>query len=147
MKLKNVFPLIRIFIKSSEQQFLLEKYEKNDLSEWTSTTVIGNKVLFGYKKNITNKSGWKIYDPDKKDGKGEYSTCVIPNAEITKLALKAAKVIGKDIIGFDFIYTDDGYKVIDENGRPGIYRTCLDQFNISIVDVIVKLIESELPTT
>jgi glutathione synthase/RimK-type ligase-like ATP-grasp enzyme len=126
--------------ENKTKQLLIEKYFKNDLSKWVAAVVFGEKVIFGYKKKIMSGSGWKIYDPEKKDGRGNYSDFVELSQELKDYALKAKSAIGKDIIGFDFIYTEEGYKIIDENGRPGLYADCIKKSGIDIEDEIVNLI-------
>lgn len=133
-------------VKNPPKQLLVEKYFRNDLSKWIAVVVLGEKVLFGYKKKITTGSDWKIYDPKKKDGKGAYSEYVDLPKELKKIALKAKEAVKKDIVGFDFIYTEEGYKIVDENGRPGIYPQCIKAGKINIEDEIVNLIISKVNT-
>ncbi len=144
--LDQLFSTIELLTSFSNEkkQFLIEKYYPNDLSKWVSVVVMGNKVLFGYQKTIQETSDWKIYDPQKIDGKGLYSTYIKPSPELTSLALAAKKAIGKDIIGFDFIFTKEGYKIIDENGRPGLYQQCWEKAHLNVVDEIVELILTKL---
>ena len=61
-----------------------------------------------------------------------------------EISLKAKEAIGKDIIGFDFILTEEGYKIVDENGRPGIYPQCVKGANINIEKEIIDLILSKI---
>jgi len=89
-------------------------------------------------------SNWKIYDPEKKDGRGQYSEYIDPPQELKSIALTAKQAIDKDIICFDFIFTNEGYKIVDENGRPGLYQHCFDQAGIKIENEIVNLINSKL---
>ena len=105
---------------------------------------MGDKVLFGYRKKNIGNSDWKVYDPDKQDGKGDQSEYIEPSSELKEISLRAKKVIGKDIIGFDFIFTDEGYKIIDENGRPGIYPQCLQGARVDIEKEVVGLIMKKL---
>ncbi len=130
--------------KENLKQVLIEKYFENDLTKWVALVVFGNKVLFGYQKKIMSGSDWKIYDPEKKDGKGEYSEYLNPPRELQKIALKAKEILGKDIIGFDFIYTKEGYKIVDENGRPGLYASCLEKAGINIEDEVISLILAKI---
>lgn len=132
------------FTNNPNQSILLERFYENDLSKWISVVVFGDEVIFGYKKPLIGNADWKIYDPNKSDGKGVMSEYINPPKELENIALQAKRVIGKDIIGFDFILTKEGYKIIDENGRPGLYPQCIKSANISINDKIVKLIKSKL---
>ena len=108
------------------------------LPKWVSI------VVFGYKKPLVGDADWKIYDPQKTDGKGALSKYINPPQELKEIALSAKNAIGKDIIGFDFIYTDEGYKIIDENGRPGLYPQCIADAKINITTEIIHLIQNKL---
>ena len=132
------------FTNNPNQSILIEKFYPNDLSKWISVVVFGDEVIFGYKKPLIGDADWKIYDPQKTDGKGALSEYVNPPQELKELALNAKRAIGKDIIGFDFIYTENGYKIIDENGRPGLYSQCINSAKIDIADKIVQLIQNKL---
>ncbi len=132
------------FTNNPNQSILLERFYKNDLSRWLSVVVFGDKVLFGYQKPIIGDADWKIYDPTKSDGKGIMSEYAEVPEDLQKIALKAKNAIGKDIIGFDFISTGDGYKIIDENSRPGLYPQCIEGANINISNEIVNLIKNKL---
>ncbi len=128
-----------------EQQFLIEQYYENRPEDWVSVSMVGQQPIIGYRKPLSlSSSQWKIYDPDKLDGKGERSVYVQPSEELIELSRRAQAAIGKDIIGFDFIATPQGYIIVDENGRPGLYEHCLDEVGIDIVRVIVDLIASKL---
>jgi glutathione synthase/RimK-type ligase-like ATP-grasp enzyme len=129
---------------SEKKQIFIEKYYPNDISKWISVVVFGNKVLFGYRKKLLGTSQWKIYDPNKIDSKGIYSLYINPSQELKNTALLAKNAIGKDIIGFDFIFTDQGYKIVDENGRPGLYKQCLEKSGVNIEDQVINLIFSKI---
>lgn len=132
------------FTSAPHQSILMEKFYENDLSQWISVVVMGDEVLFGYKKPLIGDANWKIYDPQKSDGKGQLSEYVDPPQELKEIAIAAKKAIRKDIIGFDFISTTDGYKIIDENGRPGLYKQCIDAANINLSEKILRLIQDKL---
>ncbi len=127
------------------QQFLLEEFYENDPEGWTSVSMVGQNPVIGYRKPLTlGGSDWKIYDPEKKDGRGTESEYVKPSEELIALSQQAQRAIKKDIIGFDFIRTHEGYKIVDENGRPGLYEHCLQSANQNIVDIITDLIVSKV---
>ncbi len=126
-------------------QFLVERYYPNDLSQWISVVVFDDKVLFGYRKPLlTDDVDWKIYDPLKQDGRGQKTVPVEVPTALATVALDAAAAIGKDIIGFDFIATNEGYKIIDENGRPGLYKHCLEFAQVDLIEELVTLIAKKL---
>ena len=139
--------VIELAVASSghEQQFLLEHFYDNDASQWLSVSMIGQKPVIGYRKPLAiGGSDWKVYDPDKKDGKGELSEYVKPSDDVILLAQRAQGAIGKDIVGFDFIATPEGYKIVDENGRPGLYEHCLNEAGVDLVEEIVSLIKNRV---
>jgi glutathione synthase/RimK-type ligase-like ATP-grasp enzyme len=107
--------------------------------------MINHMPVVAYRKPLSlSGSDWKVYDPEKKDGRGQQSESVVPSDELIDLARRAQVAIGKDIIGFDFIATDNGYVIVDENGRPGLYEHCLEAAGTDIVEVITSLIISKL---
>lgn len=124
---------------------LLEQYYENDPSQWVSVSVVAGRPILAYRKPLSlSGSDWKVYDPEKQDGRGQRSVYIKPSEELAELARRAQQAIGKDIIGFDFIATPHGYVIVDENGRPGLYDHCLQEAQIDIVDVIVDLIISKI---
>lgn len=136
---------LSVSMSGRHQQFLLEKFYDNDPMGWVSVSMVGQRPLIAYRKPLSiGGSDWKVYDPSRQDGKGLMSEYVSPTEELARLSQRAQQVIGKDIIGFDFILTSEGYKIVDENGRPGLYEHCLEQAGVNIVDVIVELILSKI---
>jgi ribosomal protein S6--L-glutamate ligase len=128
-------------MNGKHHQFLLEQYYENDPKGWTSVSMVGPLPVIAYRKPLSlGNSDWKIYDPEKLDGRGEKSEYVKPSEELILLAQRAQRALGKDIVGFDFILTQEGYKIVDENGRPGLYEHCLEAANVNIVDVVTDLI-------
>jgi len=111
---------------SEPLQVFLEKFETNSLDKWISTTVIGNKVIYGYRKQAEKfTDGWKVYDEQQKGGSAFY----VDPAPVSKIALKAKQALGADIIGFDFIFSErqQTYLIVDENTFPGMYKECFAQ--------------------
>lgn len=143
-RLFEVLEFMQNHIESQDQQILIEKFYENDIEKWTSVVVFGDKILFGYRKKVLGDSDWKVYDPERKDAKGQFTDYVEVGEDLADLALRAKDAIGKDIICFDFIHTSEGYKIIDENGRPGLYRHCLEAARIDLKKEVVDLILSKL---
>lgn len=134
---------LAVAVSGKEQQFLLEKFYPNNADKWISISMIGCEPVIGYRKLLSvGGSDWKVYDPEKKDGRGENSVFVKPTGVVRDLAIRAQAALGKDIVGFDFISTADGYKIVDENGRPGLYKHCLDAAGVDIVERIVELVRT-----
>ena len=102
---------------------LLERYYDNELGRWTSATVLGGEVMYGYRKLASRRVALpggrqKIYDPNETGG-------AVESAELTPshiaLAESAAAVLGCPIIGFDMIWVDGRPIIVDENTSPGNY--------------------------
>lgn len=142
--LHSTIELITSFA-GDHMHILLEAYYDNDPHQWTSVSLIGQQVVASYRKPLSlSGSDWKVYDPEKKDGRGQRSEAVEPSQDLIHLAKKAQAALGKDIVGFDFIMTDRGPVIVDENSRPGLYEHCLTASNTQLVDVIVDLIGNKL---
>lgn len=103
--------------------FFLERYYENDPQKWTSVTVINFKAVFAYRKKeevfAPFGSGAKVYDRDEIGGRAECFPC---EEAIASLAERAAKAIGSQIVGFDFILTANGPIIVDVNTYPGCYK-------------------------
>ncbi len=139
-ELRSVVEFAGSFLSDNGHQIFLEKFYENDPMQWVSIVVINNEPIFGYRKGGDLIHDWKVYDPDKKDGRGSQTTFVPIDDELRQLGKRAAQAIGRDIIGFDCILTRNGYVVVDENGRPGLYQHCLEEAGIDLNNIIVQLI-------
>lgn len=104
-------------MEHKQNKIFVERFYKNDISEWISTTIINGEVAYGYRKKKEKFAGWKVYDIKAKGGDAYY----VDPAPVKKFAEKAAKILDSSIIGFDFIKTRSGYKIVDENNFPGFY--------------------------
>jgi ribosomal protein S6--L-glutamate ligase len=110
------------FVKD-EMQIFCEFFEENDISRWISTTIIGGELVYGYRKKPEKfVDNWKVYDPTRTGGGVDY----VDATPVKSIALAAAKTLGCDIIGFDFIYSTAKreYLIVDENTFPGMYPHC-----------------------
>lgn len=136
---------LSVSMDAKHHQFLLEKFYENDPAKWTSISMVGQRPVIAYRKPLSlGNSDWKVYDPEKRDGRGEASEYVEPPAELVGLARQAQEALGKDIVGFDFIATEQGYIIVDENGRPGLYEHCLASAGVDLVGVVTELIASKV---
>lgn len=136
---------LAVALSGRHQHVLLEQYYENDPSQWVSVSMIAGQPIIAYHKPLSlSGSDWKVYDPQKQDGRGHQSVYITPSQELIDLSVRAQRAIGKDIIGFDFISTSRGYVIVDENGRPGLYEHCLEAAGVDIVDVVVSLIISRI---
>jgi ribosomal protein S6--L-glutamate ligase len=123
-------------MEHKQEQIFVEKFYENDLGKWISTTVIGGKVVYGYRKKKEKFAGWKVYDIKAKGGDAYY----VDPAPVRNLAEKAAKVLDESIVGFDFIKTKEGYKIVDENNFPGFYPEAFQDAGKNVSELIAGLI-------
>jgi len=110
---------------SAMPHIFCEAFEENDISQWISTTVIGGELVYGYRKKPEKfVDNWKVYDADRVGGGVDY----VDAAPVRDAALRAAKTLGCDIVGFDFIYSiqKKAYLIVDENTFPGMYPHCFE---------------------
>lgn len=129
-----------------KKNYYLEKFYPNNLSDWTGVSVVNGTVIYGFRKNISKISGWKVYDENKTGGDVTY---VKPSEEIERIALKIGEILGANFYGLDFIKTTEGYKIVDINCSPGIYYDLIQDLNIPIAELFFKSIElipSEIET-
>ena len=108
----------------SDGPYLLERFYDNNISEWTSVTVMSGEVMYGYRKKeakfVEMTAGiFKVYDDDEIGG--EVEPCEV--LEVHKeLALKAAGILSIEIVGFDMIWHDGRPIIVDVNTFPGYYE-------------------------
>lgn len=108
-------------------QIFCEKFERNDLAKWVSVTVIDGKAVFGYRKRDSAfVDGWKVYDAGRVGGNADYVD--VSASPVAAIAEAAAKALGCDIVGLDFIYSEKSqkYLIVDENTLPGMYADCFE---------------------
>ncbi len=106
-------------------QIFCERFERNNLARWVSVTVIDGKAVFGYRKRDSAfVDGWKVYDAGRVGGNADYVD--VSASPVAALAEKAARALGCDIVGLDFIYSarTNSYLIVDENTLPGMYADC-----------------------
>jgi ribosomal protein S6--L-glutamate ligase len=139
--LRDLFGVIKETKNKEEISLLLEKFYLNDINEWTSVVLFGNKTIYGYRKKL-NKfvEGWKVFDDNKVQGDSKSVDYVKPSKDLKKIAEKASKVMKADIIGFDFIKTNEGFKLIDENTKPGFYDHCFKKSKVPIEDAFMRVL-------
>jgi glutathione synthase/RimK-type ligase-like ATP-grasp enzyme len=104
-------------MEHKQKSIFIERFYENDMSQWISTTIIGGKIVYGYRKESKKFAGWKVYDINTKGGDAYY----VDPSPVKIIAEKAAKILDQSIVGFDFIKTSEGYKIVDENNFPGFY--------------------------
>ncbi len=111
-------------------QIFCEDFEENDISRWISTTVIGGDLAYGYRKRPEKfVDNWKVYDAERKGGGVDWADAT----PVHDIAMRAARALKADVIGFDFIYSTARrqYLIVDENTFPGMYPECFAQSGIS----------------
>lgn len=115
-----------------EGGFHLERFYENDISRWTSVTIVDGKIWYGYRKNserlVSLGNGKvKVYDSDEVGG----SVHLCEVSELHKqIALKAYHALGIEIVGFDLIWHDGRPIIVDINTFPGMYQSLLDEKKI-----------------
>jgi len=125
-------------MEHKQNQIFVERFYENDTSKWISTTIINGEVAYGYRKKKEKFAGWKVYDIKAKGGDAYY----VDPAPVKKLAEKAAKILDKSIVGFDFIKTKWGYKLVDENNFPGFYPEAFAAARKDVSQLISEMIIS-----
>ena len=123
-------------MEHGQEKIYVERFYKNDTGNWISTTLIGGKVVYGYRKKKKKFAGWKVYDIRARGGDAYYAD----PAPVKKYAEKAARVLDKSIVGFDFIKTREGYKIVDENNFPGFYPEVFKASRKDVSELIANLI-------
>ncbi|MFA6296890.1 MAG: hypothetical protein WC663_06040 [Patescibacteria group bacterium] len=123
-----------------QNKIFVEKFYENDKKAWISTTLINGKIVYGYRKKEEKFADWKVYDV-KGAGGGAY---YVDPSPVKDYAEKAAEILDKSIVGFDFIKTADGYKIVDENNFPGFYPEAFKEAHKNVSDLIVELILENL---
>jgi glutathione synthase/RimK-type ligase-like ATP-grasp enzyme len=140
--LRDLFGILKENLNKDEIPLLLEKFYPNDISKWVSITVIGNKAVYGYRKKKEKfVDGWKVFDDKKDQNNPKTVDYVDPGYGLKKIAEKASLALKADIVGFDFIKTNEGFKIVDENSKPGFYTHCFKKAGVNLEDAILSLIK------
>lgn len=125
----------------------IERFYDNNATDWVSVTIIDGKIMYGYRKNLDRFSSlggrrYKVYSKDEVGG--GVSICKL-TLQHKRLALKAYKALGLEIIGFDMVLHNNKPIIVDVNTFPGMYPElfALQSIDPSKVfyDLIVKKIE------
>lgn len=125
-----------LMVEKNQRTIFVERFYENELDDWISTTIIGGKVVYGYRKRENKYVGWKVYDIQKKGGDAYY----VDPSPVKEVAEKAASILDNSIVGFDFIKTKDGYKIVDENNFPGFYKEAFDDAEADVSELVADLI-------
>ena len=115
----------------------LERFYPNDLNEWIGITVLNGTVLYGFRKEYSKISGWKVYDKKQTGGQAVY---VKPPTEVEAIAIKIGEILGGSFYGLDFIKTVEGYKVVDINCHPGIYYDFIEELALPFAQMTLKML-------
>ena len=124
----------------------VEKFYPNDTTAWCSTTIIGGDLVYGYRKKPEKfVDDWKVFDENEIGGCVDY---IDPSPEHKDLALRAADVMGLDVIGFDIIKTipDNKLVIIDENTFPGFYPEIFSQIGKNPAEIFYVAIKKKINT-
>lgn len=123
-------------VEHKQENIFIEKFYQNDNAKWISTTIINGKVAYGYRKSKEKFSGWKVYDINRNGGGAYY----VDPEPVKEMAEKAARILDTSIVGFDFIKTKEGYKLVDENNFPGFYKEAFAEAGKNVSELITELI-------
>jgi ribosomal protein S6--L-glutamate ligase len=121
-----------------QKKIFIERFYENEMDKWISTTIINGEVVYGYRKKKEKFAGWKVYDIKAKGGCAYY----VDPTPVKIFAEKAARLLDKSIVGFDFIKTREGYKIVDENNFPGFYPDAFTAAKKNVSQLIYDLILS-----
>ncbi|KPA12714.1 30S ribosomal protein S6 modification enzyme RimK [Candidatus Magnetomorum sp. HK-1] len=105
IKLDNYAQFRDIVEYYSNKHYYLEKFYKNDLSQWRGVTVLNGHVLYSFRKKSSKIADWKVYDRKRLGGETIYMK---PNREIEAIALEIGDILGANYFGLDFIKTASG---------------------------------------
>jgi ribosomal protein S6--L-glutamate ligase len=125
-------------MEHKQKKIFIERFYENEMDRWISTTIINGEAVYGYRKKKEKFAGWKVYDIKAKGGGAYY----VDLAPVKKIAEKAAKLLDRSIVGFDFIKTREGYKIVDENNFPGFYPDAFTAAKKNVSQLIYDLIIS-----
>jgi glutathione synthase/RimK-type ligase-like ATP-grasp enzyme len=126
--------------KNNQRKIFIEKFYPNDTREWISTTVINKQVIYGYRKKEDKFAEWKVYDPEAEGGEAYY----VDPSQVKLMAERAAFYLKAGIAGFDFIKTEKGYILVDENNFPGMYDDAFEAVKKSPSLLFFNLIKTYL---
>lgn len=133
---------------STDGGFFLERYYDNDLSRWSSLTMINGDVVYGYRKLATKYADFgngtkKILDENEKGGEVVLANLVDSHYQQAELAYKALNL---GLVGFDMIWVDNQPMIIDENTSPGNYTNLFEQVGKDQATLFVDWLETEIKT-
>lgn len=126
-----------------KRNYYLERFYPNDMSQWTGVTIINGNPLYGYRKKTEKILDWKVYDRKMSGGKINH---VQLSAELEEISIKASQVLEANIVGLDFIKTEEGYKIVDVNCHPGIYYDFIEQLDLPIEEIFFQMLEIPVKT-
>lgn len=136
--LRDIAGMLRM--EHGQGKIFVERFYENDKLAWMSTAIINGKVVYGYRKKEEKFAGWKVYDINAKGGGAYY----VDPAPVKEFAEKAAGILDKSIVGFDFIKTSDGYRIVDENNFPGFYPGAFKDAGVKVSDLIAEMIFEQI---
>ncbi|MCR4335196.1 MAG: ATP-grasp domain-containing protein [archaeon] len=138
MKLTDYQNLIDIVDYSEQKSHFLEEFIEFDFEDWIGVNVIDGEIIYGYGKEKSKISGWKVFDRERKGGKMILKK---PSKEQKKIALQVAKATGLDFFGVDIIKSKHGQNyVIDINTFPGLYPEMFAEAKVNGAEHLANLI-------
>lgn len=125
-------------LQTNNKYIFVERFYPHTMSDWVSIVVVDFKAIYGYRKKDTKFADWKVYDMHKEGGNAIEADI----EDVRNIAEGAAKAIDEQIICFDVLKTDQGYKIIDENNFPGLYQDILTNHKTTIAEVLAGVIKN-----
>jgi len=131
------------FIKISKQFLrrskilVIQEYIQSDF-DWR-VGILQNQVLYLCKYCIP-RGGWKV--KSKINGRNVWGdTVAVPresiSPELEKICISLSKCVGGGLYGLDVKETDEGYKVIEINDNPSLYKGYEDAVDTDIYEKII----------
>lgn len=121
---------------------VIQEYIRSDF-DWR-VGILQNRVLYLCKYCIP-RGGWKV--KSKINGKNVWGeTLAVPRISISpgleKICISLSKCVGDGLYGLDVKETDEGYKVIEINDNPSLYKGYEDAVDTDIYEKIIDALVS-----
>lgn len=121
---------------------IVQEYIRSDF-DWR-VGVLNNEILYLCKYCIP-EGGWKV--KSKINGRNVWGdTIAFPresiSPELKDICISLSKCVGDGLYGLDVKETKDGYRVIEINDNPSIYRGFEDAIDLDIYEKIINALAS-----
>ncbi len=129
------------FLRKSKVM-IVQEYIRSDF-DWR-VGILNNEILYLCKYCIP-EGGWKV--KSKVNGRNVWGdTIAVPKEsishELKDICISLSKCVGDGLYGLDVKETKDGYKVIEINDNPSIYKGFEDAIDQDIYEKIINALAS-----